>query len=212
MNAIERLHRWTIELLLFLCAFFGLSAFFENPVSIVFSFILAHSVNVLMNGHLFAMFAHDLFWFSLYKDRQKFFSYVEEIRNRLQRKAPKCICGAIFFGSLVRGAFRDSSDLDIRFISENGFWNAIGAAHRVFLERVRAVLVGFPIDIYMIRNRDELIKKMDVINETPVCLYHSSAKLDQIVPEIKSFDRFTKDFFHDYKRTGENLAPVKNSL
>jgi len=211
MNWIERLHRWTIELMIFLCIYLSLSAFLGHLVNISLSFIIAHTLNALVNGHLFAMFAHDLFWFSLYKDRQKFFSYIERIRNRMQRKAPPCICGVVFFGSLVRGDFKDSSDLDIRFISENGFWNAVGAAHQVFLERVRAVLAGFPIDIYMIRSKDELISKMDIMNETPVCLYRPGAELNLIMPEIISFDRFTKDFlFHDSRNTRKNLtAPAK---
>lgn len=195
MNWIERLHRWIIELLLVLCIYLSLSAFHAHFARIILSFIIAHTLNVLVNGHLFAMFAHDLFWFSLYKDRKKFFAYIEGIRKRLKRSNPQCLSGVVFFGSLVRGSFRDSSDLDIRFISEKGFWNAMGAAHRVFLERVRAVLVGFPIDIYMIRNKDELIDKIDVLNEIPVCLYRSGHKLRRMMQEVKTFDNFKSDFF-----------------
>lgn len=195
MNWIERLHRWTVELLLLLCVYLSLSAFHGQSVRILLSLIIAHTLIVLVNGHLFAMFAHDLFWFSLYKDRQKFFSYVEGIRGRLKRDKPQCLSGVVFFGSLVRGSFRDSSDLDIRFISKNGFWNAMGAAHRVFLERVRAVLAGFPIDIYMIRNKDELIDKIDVLNEIPVCLYRCGPELGKMMQEVKSFENFKGDFF-----------------
>jgi hypothetical protein len=195
MNWIERLHRWIIELLLFLCVYVIISNSLGNNDSVVLSFIIAHTLNALVNGHLFAMFAHDLFWFSFYKDRKNFFSYIEGIRARLQRKVPKSICGVVFFGSLARGVFRDSSDLDIRFISENGFWNSFWTAHWVFLERVRALLSGFPIDTYMIRSKDELRDKMDVKNETPICLYRYGNKLNQVVPETKSIDAFSETFF-----------------
>ena len=107
---------------------------------------------------------------------------------------PRFICGAVFYGSLVRGIFRDSSDLDIRIISEDGFWNAFRAANLVFLERARAFFTGFPIDIYMIRDKEELYKKMDVKNETPVCVYHYGNKLSQVLAEIKSFDNFKSTF------------------
>ncbi|MGD9241251.1 MAG: nucleotidyltransferase domain-containing protein [Desulfobacterales bacterium] len=195
MNWIERLHRWTIELLLVLCIYLSISASQEHSVRIILSFIIAHTLNLLVNGHLFAMFAHDLFWFSFYKDRQKFFSYIEGIRERLKRSNPQCLSSVVFFGSLVRGSFRDSSDLDIRFISKSGFWNAMGAAHWVFLERVRAVLAGFPIDVYMIRDKNELIDKIDVLNEIPVCLYRFGPELGKMMQEVKSFDNFKGDFF-----------------
>lgn len=195
MNWTERCHRWLLELLFFSCTYLILSSSAGYPTGIICSFLIAHTISALMNGHPFALLSHDLFWFSLYKDKAKFFSYVDSIRSRMQQMNPRFIYGAVFFGSLVRGIFRDSSDLDIRIISENGFWNAFRAANLVFLERARAFFTGFPIDIYMIRSKDELYRKMDVKNETPVCVYRYGNTLSRVLPEIKSFESFKNTFF-----------------
>ena len=197
MNWAERCHRWSLELLFFLCTYFIISPYAGYPTAIISSFLIAHTICAFINGHPFAFFAHDLFWFSLYKDKAGFFAYIDGIRSRMQKKTPRYICGAVFFGSLVRGIFRDSSDLDIRIISENGFWNAFWAANWVFLERARAFVTGFPIDIYMVRSKDELYSKMDVENEIPVCVYRYGNKFSQVLPEIKSFDSFKRAFLSD---------------
>ena len=202
MNWIERLHRWTIELLLFLGVYFILSAFIRFPANIFWSVLIAHTLIALLNGHLFALFAHDLFWFSFYKDRKSFINYIEKIRARLQRKAPSCVCGVFFFGSLVRGEFRDSSDLDIRYISKDGFWNSLCTANLVFLERVQAVFAGFPIDIYMFRDRDEMEKKIDFKNEQPVCIYHHGNKLQRLLPDTESFENFKRMFLSSSTKNG----------
>ena len=199
MNWAERFHRWLLELLFFSCTYFIIFPSAAYPAGIIYSFLIAHTISALLNGHPFALLAHDLFWFSLYKDRSKFFSYIDGIRSRMQQKNPRFICGAVFFGSLVRGVFRDSSDLDIRIISEDGFWKAFRAANLVFLERVRAFATGFPIDIYMVRTKEELYRKMDVKNETPVCVYRYGNKLSHVIPELKSFDSFKSTFLSSDK-------------
>lgn len=190
MNWIERLHRWTIEFLLFLGTYFVISAFIRYPANALWSVFVAHTLSALLNGHIFALFAHDLFWFSFYKDRKSFIYYIENIRGRLQRKNPSCVCDVLIFGSLVRGNFKASSDLDIRYIANDGIWNALCTASWVFFERVHALLAGFPIDIYMFRNRDEMEKKIDFKNEKPVCVYYHGSKLRRMMPDTVSFENF----------------------
>lgn len=194
MNWTERLHRWALEIVFFLCAYVGFTQFVPFPHILIVSLITAHTISIILNGHLFAMCAHDLYWFSLYRDRKRFFRYVENLRERLNRRAPEYTCGVVFFGSLSRGIFQDSSDLDVRFISEDGFLNALRTAHLTFLERLHALLSGFPMDAYMFRNGAEIGKKMDVENEVPVYLYKHGQKLKKILPQSKSFETFKDSF------------------
>jgi predicted nucleotidyltransferase len=197
MNWVERFHRWSIELAVFLLLCLPLSLFFSTATVIVAAILITHTLNTVINGHLFAMFAHDLFWFSLYKERSNFMKYIENIRTRMERKDPRYATGVVFFGSLARGVFRDTSDLDIRFIAADGFWNAFRTAHLVFTERFLAMLSGFPIDAYMFRTGTEIRRKMDVIHEHPVVLYRHGEKLGKILPECTSFDDFKTVFTRD---------------
>ena len=194
MNWSERLHRWTLELLIFLVTWALFLVFLSPGLAAALGFAVAHTISAVCNGHVFAMLTHDLFWFSPYKNRDKFINYVSTIADRLARKKPRTVCGVVFFGSLSRGVFRESSDLDLRVIAADGFWNALGAAHLVFLERLRASFAGFPLDIYMFHAGTEVNSKMDVANEVPVCLYRNGVTLDGVMPNLISFPDFKTEF------------------
>jgi hypothetical protein len=193
MNWVERFHRFVLETVFFTIIFIFLpcnpSIFFKS----VGAFFLSHTLMVLINGHVIALCVHDLFWFSLYKDKIKFFHYIEEMKARLNRKAPKYLRGVFFWGSLTRGDFNITSDLDVRFIPQNGFWAGFLASHMVFIERFHAVMAGFPLDAYMFRNWKEIQKKMDVENEPAVGLY--------IGENINEFEGLTPIDFEQFKRS-----------
>lgn len=194
MNWVERLHRWAMEAGIFLAAW-GLLGGLSAPGSRIIGIVLVvHTLSALLNGHLFAMCTHDLFWFSLYKDPEKFLVYIERMRARFLRASPPFVAGVVFFGSLTRGAFRVSSDLDIRFLAGDGFWSAFRTSHLVFRERLRALLVGFPIDAYMFRTAQEVAKKMDLAMECPVVIFEKDNHLSRFLPVRQSFDAFRGRF------------------
>jgi predicted nucleotidyltransferase len=139
------------------------------------------------------MMAHDLFWFGLYKKKSKFLEYIDSMYERLNLYKPSYVDGVIFFGSLARGIFRETSDLDVRFIAKKGFMNGIKASHLVFQERLRAFFYGFPIDAYMFLTEKEVREKMDVINEYPVCMLSTDGTLRKMFPELQSYKNFKKN-------------------
>jgi len=194
MNWIERAHRLLIEFLLIAFLFLTAYRYIGNFKALFFSGVLAHTLSALLNGHIFAMCNHDLFWFGLYKNKNKFMAYIDGIDRRFKRNNPKCLMGIIFFGSLARGVYRETSDLDIRFIADDGLWNAFRASHFVFLERLRAFFARFPIDIYMVSTEEEVRKKIDAGNEPPVFIYKKGNKLDLMFPGSRPYETFKKQF------------------
>lgn len=181
MNWIERLHRFVLEAVLvaLLAGLFGLVA--SGAGVWVAAFLIGHTLCGIFNGHPFAVLAHDAGIHSVcyYRDKDRFLGYVEDMQARLERKQPDYLAGALIFGSIVRGVFRPTSDLDVRYIPMPGFLNAIKTAHRVFIERFRATLKGFPMDIYMFGDVRETAAKMNVATEPPVALYsHGNAMAD----------------------------------
>lgn len=173
MNWVERLHRFSLEALLVVLLAWLLGFFGTGMWVWVAAFLLGHTLNGIFNGHPFAVLAHDAGVHSVcyYRDRDRFLSYVEYMQARLDREQPEYLAGALIFGSIVRGVFRPTSDLDIRYIAMPGFLNALKTAHIVFLERFRATLKGFPMDIYMFLDPQETAAKMNVAAEPPVALY-----------------------------------------
>lgn len=191
MNNVEIIHRILIEILVFISVYMLLFNMDMN-IRIMLSMVIAHTFSFVFNGHLFAMMTHDLFWFGLYKKKNKFIEYVDNMYERLNSCQPEYVDGVVFFGSLARGIFRESSDLDVRFIAKKGFVNGIKASHLVFRERIRAFFYGFPIDAYMFLTENEVREKMDVINEYPVCMLSTNTTLGKMFPELQSYRNFKK--------------------
>jgi predicted nucleotidyltransferase len=201
MNNVERIHRMLLEIIFFIVIFIALFNI-DMHKRILLSIGIAHTFSFLFNGHLFAMMTHDLFWFGLYKKKSKFIGYMDNMYERLNAYQPEYIDGVVFFGSLARGIFRETSDLDVRFIAKKGFVNGLKASHFVFKERLRALFHGFPIDAYMFLTEKEVRKKMDVINEYPVCMLSTSNTLGQMFPELQSYGHF--------KKIIKNVHEIKN--
>ncbi len=194
MNRIELIHRLILEILIFILV---INIFYLNQaisLKFILAFFITHSLNLIINGHLIALCAHDLFWFSLYSDKTRFFLYMEEMRVRLARKNPTYLKGAFFWGSLTRCNFKSTSDLDVRFIPENGLWAGFRTANIVFVERWHAFWAGFPLDAYMFMSREETERKMDVKNEPAVSLWSKEAQHIFGGHEAESFASFSDRF------------------
>lgn len=194
MNWVERLHRWSLEAVIFIVIWGLLGGGTSSSFRIICSMLTAHTLSALLNGHIFAMLTHDLFWFSPYKKPRMFLSYLERMRDRLVIESPPFISGVVFFGSLSRGVFRESSDLDVRFLPVDGIWSEFKTAHFVFKERLRALIAGFPIDAYMFRTAQEVAEKMDITSECPVIIFQSGNHLSRFLSITQSFDTFRDGF------------------
>ena len=171
MNGVERAHRLLIESVLVTIVWAGLPRQWPISFTILLSLALAHGINLVVNGHLFSLFKHDLYWFGFYKKWDDFSGYVEGIQHRLATHPCAGLQTAEIYGSLTRGKFGPDSDLDIRFIAKPGVWNAFIVCNRVWAERIHALLTGFPIDIYMFRDQNETAKKMNLKKEKPLVVY-----------------------------------------
>ncbi len=194
MNWVERLHRWCLEAGIFLVLWGFLGGPSVSGSRIIGIMLVVHTLSALLNGHLFAMLTHDLYWFSPYKEPRRFLAYLETMRERLIRESPQFVSGVVFFGSLSRGVFRESSDLDIRFLPAVGIWNEIRTAQLVFRERLKALFAGFPIDAYMFRSSQEVARKMDLKMECPVVIFQNGNSLSGFLSVTQSFDFFRERF------------------
>ncbi len=171
MNWIERLHRLGLEFVFGIFAWFAAGFFLKGWAQFAVAAVIAHSSNMVLNGHLFALFKHDLYWFGFYKSWPDFRAYVEQIRLNLVKKACPALCRAEIYGGLTQGRFNESSDLDLRLIAKPGFLQGLTVAHIAFVERLRALRAGFPLDVYMFRSEIELSKKMDLAVEKAWVIY-----------------------------------------
>ena len=113
-------------------------------VPLIISFIIAHTLNMLFNGHYYVLMKNID---RGYTGPKKYIEYIENFHNRMDKK--NYINGAAAYGSLSRYSFKTSSDFDIRIFPKEGFVNWCKSIFWVFQERLRAFLNKFPLDIYV---------------------------------------------------------------
>ena len=149
--------------------------------------LLGHTVNWLINGQPVAMRRH-LDWGK--NNDACFLSYIISLQERIAQR--RYLGGAAAFGSLSRGKYRPTSDLDIRFLLSGGWANRVRIANYCFVERVRAAVYRFPLDLYAF-DLATLQQKMNK-EEIPVIYYDPGGLLEDAYRETVPFSVFVGQF------------------
>jgi hypothetical protein len=167
MEKTEKAFFLLFDLLLFLPIWLSLSFVVSVFFGVFIAFFVAHTIHWLLDGHLYVLFKN------LGKSRTpiaKFSNYMKSLSERAKHE--KSIFSIIAFGSLSRGEFSEISDLDLRIIRKPGFVNGIRACSFTLLERSKAFITKFPLDIYTLDNKKNLSKMSP--NEPPIIIYDSA--------------------------------------
>jgi predicted nucleotidyltransferase len=151
MDATERWFKLALDGLLTVLAAIPLRIWFRSDMAWLAAFILAHTLNFLFNGQLWGVLKH----YGLVRlSRPVFESHLCQLSRRT-RNEPS-IRWAGVYGSLARGGWSPTSDLDVRLVRKPGVANALRACVFVLAERSRALLHRFPLDIYVLGDPGQL--------------------------------------------------------
>ena len=165
MEKIEKTFKLALDFILLLIFYVVIGQFFAFFMAIFISFFLAHTINWAFNGHIFAL----LKTFNIVKtEPTKFVRYIDGLTKRAKREKGILLVAA--FGSLSRKELKETSDLDIRIIGKSGLNNGLRVCLFAMLERSRAFLNKFPLDIYVAKNFTNLSR----LTEKPIELYRFS--------------------------------------
>lgn len=147
--------------------------------------IIAHSINFTLNGQLFAMYTH---MGATGVTAEKFLRCTTQIREKIAKH--KFIDASIAYGSLSRGCYKRTSDIDIRLIpAKGGWWQT--AFYAVWL-RTWAFFVGYPLDMYCY-DPEVVIKKMRS-DELPVMVNEREKCMVKWYPNRVEWDDFVIKF------------------
>jgi hypothetical protein len=186
MNPVEIVYKMVLDLLLTL----AIQALIIRNPSIpgwLVAWLAAHTLNWIFNGQLIAMLRH-LDWGR--NDPVHFIRYIEGLEKRARGKS--YLAGVASFGSLSRGGYKQTSDIDIRVLLAAGAVNHLRAAHFCFIERVRAALSLFPLDLYAF-DLGELKTKMKP-DEVPVIFADPHGMLKGAYGDTVPFTSFDATF------------------
>lgn len=146
---------------LFFEAIFLLLLFLGFDFSFHISLIIAHTINWFFNSHFWTFFR---FYNIRYNRAENYYKYLESLKIRL--KNTKCFSEVYLIGSPARDKkLSDFSDLDVKYVLKNGFYNLIHGNILLIIERIRTTFLRIPFDgnIYS-------VKKLGAIDEREVAI------------------------------------------
>lgn len=179
MNWRETLVKLTLDILLIIT---GVSL----GLAWYWALLIAHTLNFCFNGQWFAMFTH----MGANGVSADFF-LKETLRWAEKLSRCHCIACALAFGSLARGEYKSTSDIDLRLVPAPGEWNFWCCVLLALSMRCSAFVRGYPLDLYVFP-LPVLTKKMR-IDEPPVLLAGQAEGLD-FYPRVVSLEEFKTAF------------------
>lgn len=147
--------------------------------------IIAHSINFALNGQLFAMYTH---MGATNVTAAQFLDRTRKMRDKIEKQP--FIDAAIAYGSLSRGCYKSTSDIDIRLIpAKGGWWRT--ALYAVGL-RTWAFFAAYPLDLYCYEP-EVVIKKMRS-DELPIIVAERNGRMRDWYPDRVEWEAFVEVF------------------
>jgi hypothetical protein len=165
LDPTERRFKIVLDLVLTIFMALLLGVWFSWRIAWPVALFIAHTLNFLLNGHLWGVLKH---YGIVRHSPASFRCYVNEIAGRAA--AVTAVKYVVVYGSLAREEWSPTSDLDARVIRYPGRLNGLRACWFVLGERARALLAGFPLDMYLIDDERSL-QKLET-HESPVYLFY----------------------------------------
>ena len=168
MDHTERLFKLALDLLLTSAIAVTLFSAAGQPLlwAVVLAYGAAHTVNLLVNGQIWVVLKH----FNLVSHtRGELEAYVGMLAGHI-RVEPSIVYAAAY-GSLARGSWKATSDLDVRLVRRPGLWSGIRACCFALGERARANWSRFPLDMYVL-DSFRLLERVRP-DEKPIVLFNA---------------------------------------
>ena len=122
-----------------------------NQLNLYYSFFIAHSINWILNGHFFTLSRYVYPFPKKKADFEKFINII-----RIFSKNLSFINAVLIYGSYCRNELNELSDLDVRVLVKNSLLNGMAGAIFCFILRFLALILTFPLDIYIVSNKKAL--------------------------------------------------------
>ena len=138
-----------------------------------FAFIIAHSINWLINTHFWVI---GRFIGFTRTDSKRFYLYLKSITKRFSKN--KSLLGIIVIGAASRGGgVKETSDIDMYFISKKGLKNSINSVQFTWRERFLAFINKFPLDLCLARDLKVMLKHRK--DEVPFVIFDPEKRVEE---------------------------------
>jgi len=152
-------------------------AFFD---SLILGFLIAHTINWVVNCNLFVLLVHRIKW--LKTTKTELFNQLFSIQNRLEKLSNKnWILYCVSHGGICNGTLNSHSDIDVSLIRKPGFRNMISAIIFYVKEKKYADFKGIPLDIFICDTPENCISRSKK-QKNPIVLLDHNNKVDIYYP------------------------------
>lgn len=155
--------------------------------SVLWGFIIGHTLNWLINNNWTNLIIHRLFLSKL--NKVKAFDYLDSLKNRLKNKP--FVLYATTHGSICNGNLKPSSDIDVALVRKRGFKNALQSLWFVLVEKKIADLHKIPLEIYLSDSPEYAIAKFKK-EQNPVVITERDNILDNYYAEKLTLEEAKK--------------------
>lgn len=179
-DGTEKLYKISFTLLFWVCFYFLFEYFsnFSQFANLIIGFIVAHSLNWIVNGNFYNLLIHRLMFAKL--NKKDLFEYIELLEQKM--KGQDWALYAASFGSVCRGELKDSSDIDISIVRKPGFRNGILSIWFSLKEKKIADMKGIPLEIYISDSPADSINRFGA-EKNPVIIYDPENTIDKLYQE-----------------------------
>ena len=165
MATSERVFRFALEFACAVTIFVTVSSFVSNFENAVLSLFTAHTINWALNGNFWATQK----FFGRKYSSAKMNQFLMKLRQRA-RLSQDGVAAIAVFGSLSRGQFSESSDLDVRIVRKPGIFSWAKANLFALQLRLIASVRTLPLDLLVLDNINQIYEHISS-NESPVVIY-----------------------------------------
>jgi len=185
----EKIFKIVFTLFFWLLFYIILSFFFSLSIGLllVISFVIAHTLNWIVNGNFYNLIIHRLLLAKLIK--KDLFNYLDNLESKL--KGNDWVLYAASFGSICNGNLKDSSDVDISIVRKRGFKNAISAILFSIREKKYADFNKIPLELY-ISDSPKNSKNRFKAEQNPVVVFDPEHVIDKYYTEKLSINEAKK--------------------
>ena len=171
----EKIYKISFTVVLTVITYSTLNQFliFSNVKLAITSFIIAHTLNWVVNGNFYNLIIHRLLLAQISKE--DLFNYLLKLEEKLKDK--DWIVYAASFGSICNGNLKDSSDVDISIVRKPGLKNAILAIVFSVKEKKYADFNKIPLELYISDTPENSMKRFSV-EKNPVIVYDKESAID----------------------------------
>ncbi len=188
---------FTVVFTVLIYLLFSLTGNNWNVINLIISFVIAHTLNWLVNCNFYVLWVHRMRW--LKTSKKALFLQLEEIQDRLENLSDKTwLDYVVSHGGICRGTLSEHSDIDVSIIRKPGLKNLFKAIFFYVKEKKISDLNKVPLDIFICDSPQNAIVRSNY-QKNPIVLFDPNDLVNNFYTDKLKIDIAEAKVLNNYK-------------